>query len=152
MLNNQTNQQTQQVLFSCIPPNNSSMFTHRNKRHFLTVGWQWILSRGWSQLIFVSFHSLIRTLKTIYFSVINLCKSLCKDRNFSVSIGAESNSYLHLLDCLGPLHWLLLLVGKKFWQLLTLTQTPPADSQYLPLIQYNLFILLQSVFKFRCQD
>lgn len=46
-----------------------------------------------------------------------------------------------------------LLVGnERFWQLLKLTQTPTADSQYLLLMQYNLFILLQPLFQFRYQD
>lgn len=48
------------------------------------------------------------------------------------------------LDSLGPSRWLQLLVGnERFWQLLKIKLTPPADSQNLPLMQHNLFSLLQ---------
>lgn len=65
----------------------------------------------------------------------------------------KSNCFLYLLDALGSLHWLVCLVGnERFWQPLKLPQTPPADSQYLLLTQYNLFIPLQPLFQFDCQD
>lgn len=48
------------------------------------------------------------------------------------------------LDSLGPSCWLQLLAGnERFWQLLKIKLTPPADSQNLPLMQHNLFSLLQ---------
>lgn len=45
-----------------------------------------------------------------------------------------------------------LLGNKRGWQLLKLPPTPPADTQSLLLMQYNLFILLKPLFQFRCQD
>lgn len=97
---------------------------------------------------------LIRSQLAMYTIKINMCTSICQERNWSVPRGAESNSFLHKP---GRSFWLTALsatlVGnERGWQLLKLTPTPPADTQSLLLMQYNLFILLRPLFQFGCQD